>query len=277
MAPDAWKRLKRNRPAVAGLVAVAILAAAGGLAPWVAPLPYDAIDLSRIAEPPGLDRLFGTDPLGRDILSRLIYGARVSLSMALVVQLVSAGVGVTLGLMAGYHGGWTDTVITRLSDIVFAFPRLLFALIVSAILGPGLRAVSVAIILTGWPEMARLVRGQVLVLRDSLMVEAARALGVRPSRVMLRHILPNTVGPLIVRSTMGISRVIMVEATMSFLGIGIQPPLPSWGSMISEGIPYLRTYPHMAVIPSLALSLTVLAFNFFGDGLRDALDPRMRR
>lgn len=273
---DAWRYLKRNRLAMGGFILIVILGVAGLLAPLLGPYPYDVPDLSHSSQGPSAGHWLGTDRLGRDLLSRLTYGARVSLAVAVTVQALTVAVGVIMGMLAGYFGGWVDSVITRLADIVFAFPMFLFALLVSAVLGPGLVSLGVAIVLAGWPEMARLIRGQVMALRDSPLAEAARAVGASQFSVMFRHILPNTLAPLIVRATMGMSSVIMIEAGMSFLGVGIQPPLPSWGSMISEGTPYLRTYPHMTIIPSIVLSLTVLAFNFFGDGLRDALDPRLK-
>src|SRR5579872_4637582 len=278
---DALRRLLRNPVAVlSGLVIVAMIFLAL-FAPLLAPHPYDAQDRAHtlVNKMPG--HPLGTDNLGQDTLSRLIYGARVSLSVGVIVELIEVVIGVALGLLAAYKGGLWDTILMRVTDAMFAFPDLLFAILLVGIIRPTSPAASfltvfVALALVGWPGMARLVRGQALALREREFVEAARAIGVSSWGIMTRHLLPNMLSPIIVALTVDIAGVILAEATLSFLGIGIQPPYPSWGRMISDARPYLRSQPMLLFFPSLALALTVVAFNFFGDALRDALDPRLR-
>lgn len=271
---DAWKRFRKNRVAFISLFVVLFLVLVSLTAPYVAPFKYDQPDLQQASQGPSAQHWLGTDRLGRDILSRAMWGARASLTLGFCVQLASLVIGVLLGAFAGYYGGWLDTLIMRLADVLFAFPLFLFAVLVSAIFGQGLTSLAIALIIEGWADIARLTRGQVLGVKEETMVEAARAGGLPDAVIVLKHILPNVMAPLIIRATMGISSVILVESGMSFLGIGIQPPMPSWGSMISDGCKYLRQYPYMTILPSIILSATVLSFNFLGDGLRDALDPR---
>lgn len=279
---EAWQRLRRNPAAlISGVVIVAMILAAI-FAPLLAPHALDAQDRANtlVGSMPG--HPLGTDNLGQDTLSRLIYGARVSLSVGLIVELIEVVIGVSLGLVAAYKGGLWDTVLMRVTDAMFAFPDLLFAILLVGIVRPTSAAASfltvfVALALVGWPGMARLVRGQALALREKEYVEAARAVGVRGWGICTRHLLPNMLSPIIVALTVDIAGIIMAEATLSFLGIGIQPPYPSWGRMISDARPYLRSDPMLLFYPSLALAAVVLAFNFFGDALRDALDPRLRQ
>lgn len=286
---EAWRRLRRNPVAVIcavymlALVLVAVFA--GTLSPYV----FDFQDTRRYASlpaPPDHLHLLGTDNLGQDVLSRLLYGARVSLGVSVVVVVIEVLIGVTLGLVAGYHSGKIDLLLMRLTDVMFAFPDLLLAILLAAVIRSGNQAIPPAYsILTlffalgvvGWPGMARLVRGQALALREKEYIEAARAIGVRDSAILWRHLLPNLLGPIIVQVTQDVAGVILAEATLSFLGLGVQPPFPSWGRMIEEALPYNRSHPLLLLVPSLALALTVMAFNFFGDALRDALDPRLRQ
>jgi ABC-type dipeptide/oligopeptide/nickel transport system permease subunit len=256
---------------------VLLLFAVALLAPVLAPYHYARQDLGRLQLPPGPGHWLGTDELGRDLLSRLVYGARVSLTVAVVVEAVELLLGATLGLLAGYFGGRLDTAIMRLTDMMFAFPDILLAILITAILGPSLFNVFLALALVGWPGMVRLVRGQVLRLREEEFVLAAQAAGAGHTRILVRHLLPNVLGVMIVAATVGMGSVILAESTLSFLGIGVQPPYPSWGSMIQAAWLWRRSNPLMTLWPAAALAVAVTAFNFLGDGLRDWLDPRMRR
>ncbi|MDR7481503.1 MAG: ABC transporter permease [Armatimonadota bacterium] len=279
LSPQAllWRRLRRTRSAAIGAVVVGILALAAVAAPWLA--PHDPIrnDLSRTLAPPGAPgHLLGTDNLGRDILSRIIFGSRISLTVGLVVQSAAVGIGTVLGLLAGYYGGWLDDGVSGLTNIMFAFPRFLFALAIMAVLGASLYNVFIALGVVGWPTICRLVRGEVLALKAEDFVEAARANGASDVRIMVRHILPNTLGPIIVAATLGVAGAILAEASLSFLGLGAQPPAPSWGSMLSRGRAYIWSAPWMTFFPGLAIFVAILGLNLLGDGLRDVLDPRIR-
>ncbi len=274
---DAWYRLQKNRAAVASFFFILALILFIILAPMLGlPSPLDQ-DLGRISEEPSPDHWFGTDELGRDLLSRVVYGGQVSLMVGLVVQIATASIGMFLGLIAGYYGGVVDTIIMRVVDTMYAFPPFLFAVFMAAILPPSVWSIVLVLVLVGWPWEARVTRGLVLSLKEREYVTAARVVGASNWRIMLRHILPNSLSPIIVGFSIGIAGTIMAESGLSFLGIGIRPPTPSWGGMIDKGRLFLQVYPHLAIFPSIALALAVLAFNFLGDGLRDALDPRMRR
>jgi oligopeptide transport system permease protein len=277
---DVWRRLRRHRVAMVGLVVVLLLVALALVAPLLT-------DLGVVAHPLELDtentnagmsgeHLLGTDYLGRDLLSRAIYGARVSLAIGVLVQVVVLLIGGTVGLIAGYFGGRIDLILMRFTDVMFSFPDLLFVLFVASVLGSGFWNIFVAIGLVSWVFLARLVRGEVLVIKEQDYIMAARATGTRPGKVILRHVVPNSLGPVIVTLTFGIPATIFTEAFLSFLGVGLSPPTPSWGVMINEGYHAIFTYPNQVVAPALAISLTTLAFNFLGDGLRDALDVRTR-
>jgi ABC-type dipeptide/oligopeptide/nickel transport system permease subunit len=273
---DAWRRLLRNRAAVTSLAFIVALVLFVAAAPVLGlPSPLEQ-DLEHINEGPSAAHPFGTDELGRDMLSRLVHGGRVSLMVGLGVQVMTASIGMTLGLAAGYLGGTVDVAIMRVVDTMYAFPPFLFAVFMAAILPPSVWSIVLVLVLVGWPWEARVTRGIVLALKESEFIAAARAVGARNGRIMFRHILPNSLSPIIVGFSIGIAGTIIAEAGLSFLGIGIRPPTPSWGGMIDRGRLFLRVYPHLALYPSLALALTVLAFNFLGDGLRDALDPRLR-
>jgi ABC-type dipeptide/oligopeptide/nickel transport system permease subunit len=274
---DAWYRLKKNRAAVLSLIFLIALILFIVIAPYAGlPSPLDQ-DLNRMNEQPSAAHWLGTDELGRDMLSRLIAGAQVSLMVGLTVQIGEVLIGTLLGLMAGYYGGVVDMVIMRIVDTVYAFPPFLFAVFMAAILPPSVWSIIFVLIVVSWPWEARVTRGMVLALKESEFVTAGRVIGASDWRLMLRHILPNSLSPLIVGFSLGIAGTIMAESGLSFLGIGIRPPTPSWGGMIDKGRLFLRVYPHLAIFPCIALALTVLAFNFLGDGLRDALDPRLRK
>lgn len=260
-----------------GLTILLLVAAAALFAPWITP-HHPTLDASVMDAlmPPGKRFLLGTDHAGRDVLSRLIHGARISLTVGLVVQGTAVVVGAALGLLAGYYGGWVDEVISALITILQAFPGILFAMAVMAVLGPGLFNVFVALGLMSWPTIARLVRGEVLALRERDFVEAAWALGASDMRILFRHILPNCSGPIIVSASLGMASAILSEASLSFLGLGAQPPTPSWGAMLAQGRDYLWQAPWLTLCPGLAIFVTILALNLVGDGLRDVLDPRLR-
>ncbi len=233
--------------------------------------------VSNYLGPGAAHHILGTDDLGRDVLSKVIFGSQVSLSIGILVQAIVLVIGGSIGLAAGYFGGWLDNLLMRFTDIMYAFPDLLFVLIIVAALGPTLLNIFVAIGLVSWVGLARLVRGQVLSIKEKEFVEAARAAGSSPIKIILKHLLPNSLGPVIVSLTFGIPAAIFTEAVLDFLGVGLRPPQPTWGTMVFEGYAAVDAYPYLVIIPCVALSMTMLAFNFIGDGLRDALDPRMRR
>lgn len=270
------RRFLRNRNAVIGgaLVAIAVLTAL--LATAIAPHPYTETNMLLVWDEPDAQHWLGLDALGRDILSRVIVGARVSLGVAAAVLTLTLAFGTAVGIVAAYFGGWIDTVAMRAADIILAFPELIFAILLAAVLGPGVVTVVLALAITWWPGIARLARSLVLGLRHEAFVEAAVASGTRPLAIMLRHLLPNIVAPLIVRASIGVGFIITAEATLSFLGLGVQEPTPSWGGMIRDGLTVLRTDPYLAISASAVLGVTILGFNLLGDGLRDLLDPRAR-
>jgi ABC-type dipeptide/oligopeptide/nickel transport system permease subunit len=298
-------RLLRHRSAAAGLVLVLLAVLMALLCPWIA--PFDPIEQYRASTglPPGglapevdaeiPQKVFhlGTDISGRDVLSRVLYGARISLLVGVVATIISLLIGVTLGLLAGYFGGWLDLLLMRITDVFFAFPGILLAIVLLATLNqpsvrealvgvsgkvdPGIWGLFIALGVTGWTGIARVIRGEVLALKEREFVEAARAIGASHARIIFVHLLPNTLPLVIVLGTMAIADNILGEAGLSFLGLGVQPPAASWGGMLAEGRPYLTTMPWWGLYPGLALALTVLGFNLLGDGLRDVLDPRLRR
>ena len=273
---DFWLRFRRSRNACLGGALVVLVAVAALGAPWLAPRGYEDTDLLAVWAEPSRTHLLGADALGRDVLSRLVVGARVSLLVAVSVLALTLTVGTVAGMIAGYFGGWVDTVLMRAADVVFAFPELILAILVAAMLGPGTPTVVVALSIVWWPGIARLTRSLTLALRTELFVDAAVVSATRPFRILLRHVLPNVMPPLIVRASIGVGFIVMAEATLSFLGIGVQEPLPTWGGMIRDGLVALRTEPYLALSASTALGVTIIGFNLLGDGLRDILDPRVR-
>lgn len=246
------------------------------LAPWLAPYSYDAQDNTALLQPPSSQHWMGTDRLGRDLFSRLLYGARISMSVGILTALAALVLGTLYGAISGYLGGRADNWMMRWVDIVYALPDLLLIILIMVIVGRGVGGIFLALTLVSWVTVARIVRGEVLKYREQSYVEAARALGASHLRVLFRHILPNTFGPLIVILTFRIPAAILAESTLSFVGLGISPPLASWGTLANEGWAAMKFYPHLIVFPSLFIFMTILAFNFFGDGLRDILDPRNR-
>lgn len=267
-------RWKRHPVALSALLYLGIVAMVAMLAPVIAPYRYDTQDPHAVLQPPSSAHLLGTDELGRDVFSRLVYGARVSLSVVVQVELLEVLIGVTFGLLAGYFRGCWDALIMRFTDMMFAFPDILLAILIVAILGPGLHNVFIALALTGWPSLARVVRAQTLSLREREFVESARAIGASHMRILLRHILPNLLSTIMVAVTVDSAGVVLAESTLSFLGLGAQPPLPSWGRMIDDARQLMRSQPMLLVYPAVMLSLTVMALNFLGDALCDLWDPR---
>lgn len=271
---DALRRVARNRAAVIGALVILALIVMALFADVLAPHPYAQQFVGAPFERPSAAMPFGTDGLGRDQLSRVIFGARISMAVGVIVQAIVLVVGVPLGAIAGYAGGWLDGLVMRFTDVVYAFPDLLFVILLLAALGRSELNVFLAIAIVSWPTMARLVRGQFLALRHREFVDAARVAGASHWRVVTRHLLPNATGPIIVAVTLGIPSAILTEAVLAFLGLGAPPPLPSWGSLVFDSLDSIFTVPLLVVFPGLAISLTMLSFVFLGDGLRDALDPR---
>lgn len=274
---DAWRRLRRNRLALVSAIYLVLLVGVALVAIVHTPYSMREVGVATPYSGPSSAHWFGADILGRDVLSRLMVGAQISLIVGVGTQVLVLAVGVPIGLIAGYYRGWVDSVVSFVINVFYGIPDLLVAMILLLLLGPSLNNIIIAIVATRWMDMTRLVRGQTLALREREFIEAARASGAKPLKILFGHILPNSLGPIIVQATFGVPAAILFEAFLSFLGIGVQPPTPSWGSMAADGLAAIRIAPHMVIVPSIALSLTLMAFNFLGDGLRDALDPRQKR
>jgi peptide/nickel transport system permease protein len=272
-----WQRLRRNRFAMTGGAVVVLLFILSLLAPWLTPYHPDAIDAYRVLMPPSLDHWLGTDELGRDVLTRLLFGARISLKVGFVAVGIAVATGTAIGLVAGYYGGWLDSLLMRLVDIMLCFPTFFLILAVIAMLEPSIWYIMIVIGLTGWMGVARLVRAEVLSLREREFVMAARGLGASDLRIIVRHILPNALSPVLVSATLGVAGAILTESALSFLGIGVQPPTPSWGNILTSGKDYIEFAWWLSLFPGLAILVTVLSYNLIGEGIRDALDPRLHR
>ncbi|GLI36755.1 ABC transporter permease [Geobacter hydrogenophilus] len=272
-----WKRFRGNRLAVAGGCVVLLLFAVSLLAPYITPWDPHAIDAYHVLLPPSTDHWFGTDELGRDVFTRVVYGARISLKVGFVSVGIAVAIGVVLGLVSGFYGGIVDTVIMRFVDIMLCFPTFFLILAVIAFLEPSIWYIMAIIGLTGWMGVARLVRAEVLSLRERDFILAARALGASDARIIFRHILPNALSPVLVSATLGVAGAILTESALSFLGIGVQPPTPSWGNILTSGKDYIEFGWWLSLFPGLAILVTVLAYNLLGEGIRDALDPRLNR
>lgn len=270
-------RLRKSPLAMFGLAVILLLIFVAIFADQLAPYPYQKQNLSHMFETPSKQFLLGTDEFGRDILSRLIYGARISLQVGMIAVGIALIVGGMLGAVAGYYGRWVDNGIMRVMDVLLSIPQTLLAIAIAAALGPGLFNLMIAVGISAVPRYARIVRSSVLSLREMEFVEAARAVGSSDLRIILKHIIPNSMAPIIVQSTLGVASAILNAAGLSFIGLGIQPPYPEWGAMLSGGRQYIRDYPHLTLYPGLAIMITILALNFLGDGLRDALDPKLKR
>jgi peptide/nickel transport system permease protein len=283
MKEESWlraviRRFKRNKTAVAGFWILVFLYAVALLAPWIAPEPIDYLDVARRYLPPSLEHPFGTDNLGRDVLSRMIWGSRISLSVGFVAMGISVTIGTIWGAVAGYYGGtWLDIGMMAIADAIDVIPVFFLLITVVSVIKPSIFNIMLVIGLTSWPGLAKIVRGQFLSLRERDYTQASRALGATDARLIFRHILPNAAAPIIVSATLRIGSAILTESSLSFLGLGTQPPDVSWGQMLSLGRSFLRQTPWAAMFPGLAILITVLSFNFVGDGLRDALDPKMKR
>lgn len=273
---EVWRTFRKNKLALVGAGIVIFLILIAIFAPFIAPDGINDQKLGLKLLPPSAAHWFGTDDFGRDILSRVIYGARISLRVGFLAVLGSAIIGTVLGILAGYYGKWVDTIISRFFDILLAFPSILLAIAIVAVLGPSLRNALIAIAIVNVPSFGRLVRSKVLSLKEEEYIMAARSVGLRDSRILFMHILPNSLAPIIVQGTLNIATAILDAAALGFLGMGAQPPNPEWGKMLSDSREYIQNAPWTVIFPGLAIMITVLGFNLLGDGLRDALDPRMK-
>jgi oligopeptide transport system permease protein len=273
---DAWRRLLRNRLSVLGGMVIITLSFVALFADVLAPYHYTKANFLHVYESPNRHFPLGTDPLGRDMLSRIIHGARVSMLVGFVAQFIVVSIGVPMGAISGYYGGKVDLAIMRFVDVMYAFPRLLFVILIMSMLGAGLFNIFIATGLTGWVHIARLTRAQILSLKEKEFSESARAAGASGLWVLGKHLLPNALSSIIVAVTFGIPEAIFTEAALSFIGVGINPPTPSWGQMVGEYQQYILSSWHLCVFPSVAIALTMLSFTFLGDGVRDALDPKLR-
>ena len=271
------RRFTKEKTAVFGLLVILLFALLAVFAPALAPFDPLAQDIPNGLAPPSPDHWMGTDKLGRDIFSRMLYGARISLGAGVGVVIMAGLVGISVGIIAGYRGGWPDEALMRVTDIFFAFPSLILAMAIAGALGPSLQNALIAVSVVTWPVYARLIRGQVIVLRDREFVQAARAVGVGHTQILIRHFFPNTLSPLLVQASFEMGTVILAVAGLSFIGFGAQPPIPEWGVMISEGRNYITTHWWLTFFPAMAMLFAVAGFNLVGDGLRDVLDPRLRR
>lgn len=273
---DAWQRLARNKLAMAGLTILLAMTLLSLLAPVFSPYRFSDQFLDRVGQPPSPAHWFGTDDLGRDLWTRVWMGGRISLFIGVTAAVIEMGIGVLYGSVMGYLGGLVDDVMMRIVEIIYGLPGLLLQILMMVVLGPGVKTMILVFVLTGWVGMARLVRGQVLQLKEQEFVLAARTLGAGPGWIILKHLLPNTMGPILVSVTMGVPSAIFLEAALSFIGLGVPIPLASWGSLANDGYQWMRLFPWTLLFPACAIALTMLAFNLFGDGLRDALDPKLR-
>ncbi len=274
---DAWRRLKKNKLAMFGLYTVVLIITIAVIGPWLSHVSYSDQNLLEANQPPSAAHWFGTDNLGRDLFVRVLYGARISLAIGVVASLINLTIGVVYGGIAGFWGGRVDRIMMNVIDILYGIPVLLYVILLMVILKPGLTNIFIALGIAYWLGMARIVRGQILSLKEQEYVLAARTIGAGSWRILFRHLIPNSMGPIIIAMTLAIPEAIFTEAFLSFIGLGVAAPMASWGVLASEGITSVRSYPFQLFFPAMAISITMLAFNFLGDGLRDALDPRVRR
>lgn len=274
---DAWRRMKQNKLAMVGLMIISIVILIAVIGPWLSPLTYSDQNLMEANQPPSAKHWFGTDNLGRDLFIRVLYGARISLAIGFAASLINLTIGVVYGGIAGFFGGKVDKIMMNVVDILYGIPVLLYVILLMVVLKPGLLNIFIALGIAYWLSMARIVRGQMLSLKEQEYVLAARAVGASNWRILFRHLIPNCMGPIIITVTLAIPEAIFTEAFLSFIGLGVAAPMASWGVLASEGVSSLRSYPFQLFFPAMAISITMLAFNFVGDGLRDALDPRTRK
>ena len=273
---EVWKRLKRKKVSVVAMIILLALFAMAIFAPLIAPYGYEEADLTRGLEGSSSEHLLGTDRLGRDILSRLIWGSRQSLQIGILALTSATILGVFVGSIAGYYGGFVDNAIMRFLDLFNGIPMFLLTVTLAAVLGPSLRNAILAIAISMWPGSARLMRASILSVREMEYIEAAKSNNANVWRIILRHIIPNAIAPVLVSYTMGMGMSVLQGASLSFIGLGVQPPIPEWGAMISDARSFMRSQPQLAIYPGILVMITVLAFNMLGDGLRDALDPRLK-
>ncbi|MCG3086918.1 nickel transporter permease [Sporosarcina cyprini] len=273
---DAWRNFRKSKIAVVGMAIVLFFILVAILAPWLAPEGINDQSHADRLQPPSSAHWLGTDDFGRDILSRIIYGARISLSVGFLSVVLSVIVGSMLGIVAGYYGRWVDTIISRVFDIMLAFPSILLAIAIVAVLGPSLQNALIAIAIINVPNFGRLIRSKVLSIKEEEYISAAKAIGMKDARILFSHILPNSMAPVIVQGTLAVATAILEAAALGFLGLGAEPPMPEWGKMLADSKDYLQSAPWTMIFPGLSIMLTVLGFNLMGDGLRDALDPKMK-
>ena len=271
------KQLSYNKLAMFGLILFALELILCFSAPLIAPYHYNKLDVTAMNLAPNAQHWFGTDELGRDILSRILYGGRYSISMGVCAIAIAMMMGMLLGSVAGYFGGWVDNILMRFLDIVQSMPGMLLTIVISAVLGAGFVNTILALSVNAIPHQARMLRAQILKIRNSEYIEAAQSINCSRAEIIVSHLIPNAMSPMIVQATMGVSNQILMASSLSFIGLGVQPPAPEWGAMLSGSRQYIRDYPYMVIFPGLAIAVTILALNLFGDGLRDALDPRLKR
>lgn len=274
---EIWKRLSQNKLAVLGLIIILVLIIVAIFADFIAPYGFDEQNLQNAFQKPGNGHLFGTDEFGRDIFSRVVYGTRISLLIGFIAVAIAVVVGVLLGAISGFYGDKVDNIIMRLMDIILSIPQILLAIAIVAALGNGLFNLMVAVGISSIPQYARIIRASVLSIKDQEFIEAAKAAGSSDIRIIFKHIIPNCLAPIIVQATLGVALAILTAAGLSFIGLGIAPPTPEWGSMLSSGRSYIRDYSYMTMFPGLAIVVTIFALNVLGDGLRDALDPKLKK
>lgn len=270
------RQLSKNKLAMIGLAVLILEILLSALAPWIAPYEYDEMDIPNAFAPPSLKHIFGTDDMGRDIFSRVLYGGRYSISTGILAVLISTTLGICVGSVAGYFGGQVDNIIMRVLDIIQAIPGMLLMIVIASVLGPGFINTVIALSVGGIPASARMLRAQMLKERENEYIEASQSINCSKFRIIFSHLLPNCMSPMIVSSTMGVAQTITTAAGLSFIGLGVQPPTPEWGAMLSSARAFMRQAPHLIIFPGLAIALTVLVLNFVGDGLRDALDPKLK-
>ncbi len=274
---DAWRRLKENKLAVLGMVIIIVITLGAIFGPMLSKYNYFSQDFSIANKGPSAAHLFGTDSFGRDIFTRILYGARISLTVGFAASILNITIGVMYGGIAGYFGGKVDSIMMRIVDILYSIPMMIYVILLMLVLGAGLKSIIIALAISNWTSMARVVRGQILTLKQQEFVLAAKTLGASSLRILLRHLIPNSMGPIIVTLTLSIPSAIFNEAFLSFIGLGVSAPMASWGTLASDAMQGYQLYPYQLFFPALAICLTVYAFQLFGDGLRDALDPKMRK
>lgn len=274
---DAWMRLKRDRLALFGLIVIVMILLLAVFGPVFSPYEYDSMDFMVINEPPGFTHWFGTDTFGRDIFVRVMYGARISLAVGFLASFISLFIGVIYGGISGFIGGKTDEFMMRIVDVIYSVPMMIYVILLMVVVGPGLKSIFITLGISYWAPMARIVRAEIMRLKHEEFILAARVIGASPKKILLRHLIPNAMGSVLVTLTFSIPGAIFTEAFLSFVGLGVSAPMASWGVLSNDAIPTLSMYPWQLFFPASAISITILAFNFLGDGLRDALDPKLRK